>query len=105
MKYFPKGNNIEAYFVYSSLLSRQLERKLYENNITDLKDINKSPEAQKLYRALMQNEEAIKNLGFQDTPESLYQELMQQHDFKGRQQEAKNISGKEKRNLFIKSTF
>ncbi len=105
MKYFPKGNNIEAYFVYSSLLARQLDRKLNETNITDLKDISKSPEAQKLYQALIQNEEAIKNLGYQDTPESLYQELMQQHEFKGRQQSEKNISGKEKRNLFIKSNF
>ena len=105
MNYFPQNNNIEAYFIYSSLLSRQLERILNQNNITDLKDIHKLPEAEKLYQALMRNENIIKNLGYQDMPEKRYEELMQQHEFKGKEQEAKNISGKEKRNLFIKSNF
>lgn len=103
MQYFPKKNNIQAYFVYSSLLARQLEMVLYQNQITDLKDINKSPEAVQLYSALLKNEEVIKQLGYQDTPEELYEELMQEHEFKGKKQQEKNLSGKEKRNLFIKS--
>ncbi len=104
MQYFPKKNNIYAYFVYSSLLARQLEQTLYENNITDLKDVNKVPRAELLYNALLKNEETIKRLGYQDMPEELYQELMQQHEFKGKKQQEQQISGKQKRNLFI-TTF
>ena len=103
MQYFPKQNNINAYFVYSSLLARQLEMQLAQNNIKDLKDINKSPEAVKLYNALLKNEEVIKQLGYQDTPEPLYEEMMQQQEFKGKKQQENNVSGKEKRNLFVKT--
>lgn len=100
---FPKKNNIYVYFVYSSLLAKQLGGKLYENKITDLKNINKYPEMMQLYNALQKNEETIKELGYQDTPKELYDEMMQQQEFKGRKQQEKNLSGKEKRNLFIKS--
>ncbi|WKZ76160.1 MAG: hypothetical protein QY303_04525 [Vicingaceae bacterium] len=103
MQHFPKQNNIHAYFVYSSLLARQLDRILYENKITDLKDISKVPEAQNLYNALLKNEETITKLGYQDQPDPLYDELMKQHEFKGKAQQEKNISGKQKRDLFIKS--
>lgn len=97
---FPKKNNIHMYFVYSSLLARQLERKLYENKITDLKNIGKYPDAMQLYIALQKNEEIIKELGYQDMPEELYEEMMQQQEFKGKKQQ---LSGKEKRTLYIKS--
>ncbi|MBA3986317.1 MAG: hypothetical protein H0X63_07060 [Flavobacteriales bacterium] len=103
MQHFPRQNNIQAYFVYSSLLARQLDRVLYENKITDLKDISKVPEAQQIYNALLKNEETITNLGYQDQPDPLYDELMKQHEFKGKKQQEKNISGKQKRDLFIKS--
>lgn len=103
MQQFPKQNNIQAYFVYSNLLARQLERVLYENKITDLNDISKVPEAQQLYNALLQNEDTITKLGYQDQPDPLYDELMKQQEFKGKLQQEHNITGKQKRNLFIKS--
>jgi hypothetical protein len=103
MQQFPKKNNINAYFVYSGLLARQLERVLYENNITDLKNINTIPQAAQLYQALLKNEEIIKKLGYQDIPEELYQQLMQEHEFKGKKQQEQHISGKQKRDLFITS--
>ncbi len=103
MQHFPKQNNIQVYFVYSSLLGRQLERVLYENKVTDLNDISKIPEANTLYKALLQNENTITKLGYQEQPDPLYDELMKQQEFKGKQQQEKNITGKEKRNLFIKS--
>jgi len=103
MQHFPKQNNIHAYFVYSSLLARQLDQVLYENKITDLKDISKVPEAQELYNALLKNEATITKLGYQDQPDPLYDELMKQHEFKGKAQQEKNISGKQKRDLFIQS--
>ena len=101
VQYFPKNNNIYGYFVYSSLLSRLLEKTLHQYGITDLKDITKSPEAMQLYKALLKNEAIIKQLGYQDMPEEMYLQLMKYHEFKGTQQQ---ISGKQKRNLFI-TTF
>ncbi len=101
VQYFPKNNNIYGYFVYSSLLSRLLEKTLHQYGITDLKDITKSPEAVQLYKALLKNEAIIKQLGYQDMPEEMYLQLMKYHEFKGTQQQ---VSGKQKRNLFI-TTF
>lgn len=103
MQYFPKKNNIHAYLVYSSTLVRQLKMVLDNEGIRDLKNINQSQEATEIYNALMKNEEMIKQLGYQDTPEQLYEEMMQQHEFKGKKQQEKNLSGKEKRNLFVKT--
>ncbi len=87
--------------MYSSLLSRLLEKTLHQYGITDLKDITKSPEAVQLYKALLKNEAIIKQLGYQDMPEEMYLQLMKYHEFKGTQQQ---VSGKQKRNLFI-TTF
>lgn len=99
--HFPNTHNITAYFLYSSMLARMLDQELYLNNITDLKDINKSPRAVELFNKLKKNEETIKALGYQDTPEQLYEEVMQLHEFRGKKQEEKKITGKEKRNLFL----
>jgi len=101
LPYFPRQNNITAYFIYSSMLARLLDRELRRNNITDLKDISKSPDAEKLYLELMRNENDIKKLGYQDMPEQLYEQIMQQHEFKGERQKSSGFNGKEKRSLFI----
>jgi hypothetical protein len=99
--YFSEGNNIHTYFVYSSLLARQLDKIFYENQVTELKSALNIPEAKMLYEALMRNEEKIKQLGYQGMPQSLYNDLMTQHEFKGRKQQEENLSGKQKRDLFI----
>ncbi|MFZ5551982.1 MAG: hypothetical protein ACOZCO_02615 [Bacteroidota bacterium] len=100
LPYFPKQNHITAYFIYSSTLARLLDRELKKNNITQFKDISKSPEAEKLYAELMRNEQDIKNLGYQEIPEQLYEQMMQQHEFKGNRQKSTGFNGKEKRSLF-----
>jgi len=103
LPHFPENNNIYAYFIYGSIIAGQLHRVLYENNITDLNDINRIPKAVQLQKALIQNEEIIKQLGYQELPERLYNQLLQQHEFKGGKQQGQNINTKEKQNLFIKS--
>lgn len=100
MKEFPKRNNIYTYLVYSSLLARQLERVLYENNIKDLKYIGTIPEASGLYQALLKNEETIKKLGYQEIPEQLYVQMMGIQECKGNKQKLEGISGKQKRDMF-----
>jgi len=100
MQYFPRKNNITAYFIKGSLLARQLETLLRSHGIKDIKDIDKVEGARTLYQELQRNEEVIKQLGFQDMPESMYLELMQSHEFKGKMQQQQNINTKQKRNLF-----
>ena len=104
LPYFPKNNNIQTDLVYSGLLARQLDRILYEHNIKDLRNINKTPQAASLYEALRKNEAIIKRKGYQDMPEKLYEQIMLEHEFKGVKQKEEVVSGKEKRNLF-KTTF
>jgi hypothetical protein len=101
MKSFPKGNNINTYFINSSYLGYLLKAEMKKANITDIKQIPSSPNANKYYQEYLQNEEMIARFGYQDLPVSVYDELMTEHEFKGRKQAAKNISGKEKRNQFV----
>lgn len=102
MQYYPRKNNITAYFLRSSLLAHQLDNLLRTNGIMDIKDMNKVKGAKELYVALMQNEELIQKLGYQQMPEAIYQQLMQNHEFKGKLQQ--NINTRQKRNLFSIST-
>jgi len=101
MQYYPKKNNITAYFLKGSLLARQLEYLLYSNGIKDLKDMGKIQGATELYQALLQNEAIIQKLGYQELPESMYLEMMQYHEFRGKLQQ--NTNTKQKRNLFSTS--
>jgi hypothetical protein len=98
--YFPNGNNIYIHLVISSKLARMLDRELRKSGITDLNNIRKSPSAHILYNALQKNEEHIRQLGYQEIPDQLYDQLMKQHEFKGRIQ---ILDGKQKRNLFLES--
>ncbi len=98
--HFPNGNNIYIHLVISSKLARMLDRELRKSDITDLNDIKKSPSAHKLYNALQQNEECIRQLGYQEIPDQLYDQLMKQHEFKGRTQ---ILDGKQERDLFLES--
>lgn len=100
MQYYPRKNNITAYFLKSSLLARQLENLLYTNGIKDLKDMGKVQGATELYQELLNNETVIQNLGYQEMPEQMYLEMMQYHYAKGKTQQEQNINTKQKRNLF-----
>lgn len=104
MKEFPKNNNIYPYFMKSSLLSHLLEDKLSANGVKDLKDIDKIQGARELYEALQQNEAIITQLGYQEMPPKMYDEMMQQQEFKNKLQKAENTNTKEKKNLFVKSS-
>ncbi len=99
--YFPKRNNIYLYFVRSLKLAYLLERELHTNGIEDVKDIERFPHLKSLYEALEENERLITGKGYQGMPPELYNQMMEEHQYKNRQQSAKSINGKQKRNLFI----
>jgi hypothetical protein len=101
MQYYPRKNNITAYFLKGSLLARQLEYLLYSNGIRDLKDMGKIQGTTELYNALLENEAIIQRLGYQNMPEEMYLEMMQYHEFRGKLQQ--NTNTKQKRNLFSTS--
>lgn len=101
--YFPKNNNLQSLVIYSMHLKTMLRELMRKHNITNIEDIAKVPEAQAYYKEYLGNEAYITKLGYQDMPAGLYEEMLNQHEFKGKVQEHLKISGKEKRNLFIKT--
>ncbi len=101
IKCFPKQNNLQALLLRSSVLAHMLDRLLYSNGIKDIKDIDKVQGAKELYEALQQNELLLKSLGYQEIPAGVYEQQMNLQEFRGKAQEEKGFSGKEKRNMFI----
>jgi cell division septum initiation protein DivIVA len=98
--HYPRHNNINAYFVYSTLLKGWLSKYIAQNNISDLEQIKADKWASDLQKEYQKNEAAIKALGYRDLPEGLYKQMLQEHEMKGNIQKEKNRTGKTKRNLF-----
>ncbi|MFA6058263.1 MAG: hypothetical protein WC756_08685 [Taibaiella sp.] len=99
--YFPKNNNIYAYFVYSILLKGWLAKYIALHHITDLEQIKNDEWAYNLQKEYQQNEAYIKELGYRDLPEGLYNDIVQQAELKRGIQKQQRLSGKTKRNLFV----
>jgi len=99
--YFPKQNNIYAYFVYSMLLKGWLSAYIAAHHITDPEQLRNDTWAFGLQKEYQRNEGYIKELGYRDLPETLYNDIMQEAALKLERQEQHGLSGKTKRNLFI----
>ena len=100
LKYFPKANNISSYFLRSEIISRIIERYMYENHITNIDEARKVQIINNYYVQLLDNETAIKELGYQKMPETLYLELMGIHTEKLNKQQSEKVNAKQKRKLF-----
>ena len=103
MDFFPKNNNIQALFLKSETLSHMLERIMHDNKINNINNIDNIPQAKEIYTALLENEKLIRQLGYQQMPEQEYLEIMNLHENRAVEQEQNNITGKQKRNLFIQA--
>ena len=103
MKYFPRGNNITAYFIKGSLLTRMLGKMLRDKGYNSLNDIDKVAGARQLYNEIQKNDAIIKQLGYQPMPEEMYLQMMQYHEFRGVAQQQKKTDTKQKRSLFTTS--
>lgn len=99
--YFPKNNNLESLFIYSMHLKTELREIMAKNGMTDVSQIDRVPYAKALYKEYLGNEGYITKLGYQDMPTGMYEEMMNQHEFKGRIQKNLQVNGKEKRSLFV----
>lgn len=100
MTYFNGQAHREGLLLQNLVLASQLDRVLFKNNITDLKDIEKSPEAMKAYQFYRYSSDRLAKLGIQDFPESVYNAMLEKHDTRGKLQIAKNINTKVKKSLF-----
>ena len=100
MLYYPKWNNIFGYFILSTYHKCQLRNYLVQHHIANGHDLANYPDAMKLQAAIDQNEAAIKGLGYTKQPLSLYESIMQEHEFKGKVQAGQNVPTKEKHSLF-----
>lgn len=101
MKYFTNGEgHREGLLLKNLVLASQLDIALYKNNITDLKDVNKTQETAKLYEAYRKSSDKIDSLGIQDFPENIYYAMLERHDKGGKLQQSKNIDAKSKKSLF-----
>ena len=88
-KFFPKRNNVYVYLAKSNLLSRELDQALKKYRIKDLSEVKNYPDTNKLYNALIQNENYLMSLGYEEMPQSIYEELIQNQKNKTNAPDAK----------------
>jgi hypothetical protein len=100
IQYFPgKVANVQGWLLRNTLLTAKLNRILQRDGIRDLKDINKSPEGREVYNQLLVIEQLLDELGYEELPTDMYEQLMQQQNVKGQKQK-ETIDTKTKRDLF-----
>lgn len=93
--------NTASHYVNRRLHAAKFNNIVQEKGITDLKEIDKYPEALAAYNDFVNYMKTVTALGVQQFPEEEYMRLMEYHDQKGRLQKARNIDTKSKKNLFI----
>jgi hypothetical protein len=100
---FPKDNNITSCSIYNSYLKGMLIRYISSHNITDLNKLKDDEYAKSIQEEYQKNEDHIKELGYQEMPEDMYEKMLKEHEFKSKVQKSYKITGKQKRNLFIET--
>lgn len=100
IQYFPgKVANVQGWLLRSTLLTAKLHRILERDGIRDLKDIGKSPEGKEVYNQLKAIDQLLDELGYDELPTNMYEQMKQEQELKGRKQ--KETTGtKTKRDLF-----
>jgi hypothetical protein len=100
IQHFPnKVANVQGWLLRSTLLTAKLDRVLQRDGIRDLKDIDRSPDAKEVYNQLKAIDQLLDELGYDELPTNMYEQLMQQQDAKGRLQK-ETTDTKTKRDLF-----
>ncbi len=103
-QYFPKNNNLTSLFIYSMHLKTMLREVMRTHQLRSFDEIATYPEANRIYKEYLAVEDRITKLGYQDMPSGMYEEMLNQQEFKGKIQKDYQISGKDKRNLFTNLT-
>ena len=98
--YFPKNNNVQVYFAYSNMYGNQLGRIMKSRGISRVENAMAIPEAKALYEKWRKNEAIIEDLGYNNMPAGLYEEMMKHYEFRGREQHQLKLDGRRKHDLF-----
>jgi len=77
-KYYPKKNNLTVYLVRSKLLSMQLDKELRQRGKTTLSGAETDPVTNSLYQRLLSNEYDLVQMGYEQLPQQVYDQLLQQ---------------------------
>ena len=101
--YFPKYNNLAGLFLYSVYIKMRMELAMMKSGITDPNRITAGSEAASYMAELAKNEAFIKHMGYRELPADMYEQLLKEHEFKNKVQQARKIDGKTKRSLFTVS--
>ena len=102
MQYFDNGEgHREGMLLKNLVLASQLDRILLKYNISDLNDVDKTPEAAQAYAAFRNSSDKIKKLGIQDYPDDVYNAMLLKHDSRGKLQKANGVDTKSKKSLFF----
>lgn len=96
-----KVTDPEGLLLKNLMLASRLDRILQNNKITDLNNIEQSPEAVQAYKDFRNSSNKIKELGIQQFPETTYNTMLEKHDNRGKLQMAKGIDTKSKKSLFF----
>lgn len=100
IQYFPgKVANVQGWLLRNTLLTAKLHYILERDGIRDLKDIKRSPEGNEVYHQLLAVDELVEQLGYEELPADMYQQLMEQQNSKGGLHKSA-IDSKTKRDLF-----
>lgn len=95
-KYFPRKNNLSYYLAKSSLLSRQLISALKQHGAKDISEAKNYADTNYYYKKLQQNEAVLSELGYQELPQTVYDEMIEHQKNKTNAPDAKT-----KKSLFI----
>ena len=90
-KHFPKNNNIYIHLVNSHILNYQLLNSMKQNNIPDISKIPPNSDTNTIYQKLLTNEYLIQSLGYQDLPQNVYDQLLQQQNNHAKDSTAKQV--------------
>lgn len=95
-----KEAHSEGLLLKDLILAARLDQVLYAEQITDLNDIEESPEALKLYQEYRSNSDKISRLGVRQFSDEKYNAMLKKHDTRGKLQAANGIDTKSKKSLF-----
>ncbi len=100
MAHFPENNNLQALFIKSIHLKTALRETMRKSDLYSFDNMERFPEVKKLYNEYMANEAHIAQLGYQDIPPGMYENMLRQQEFKGKVQSLHNVNTKQKKSLF-----
>ena len=94
---------LTSLFLLSNYYAIELDNLLKQHGVKDFKNLDNIEGARDVYNKYLEIEKVITDLGYQDMPPALYEQLMSEMDTKTLKQKELNVNTKQKKSLFIKT--